>query len=63
MDITKRKKEILQCLAQGKRTEEIAEELNLAVGTVNLHIRELKLMLRANTLPEMLYKVSKTGVI
>lgn len=63
MDITEKKKEILRLLAAGKRVKDIAKELGLAVGTISAHIRELKLLMKANTIPELACKAIIKGII
>lgn len=63
MEITKKKKDILKMLANGKRPKDIAKDLNLAVGTINAHIRELKLILSAGTPTELITKSIKEGII
>jgi len=39
--LTPRQREVLKCLAQGKSNKEIARELNLAEGTVKIHMEAI----------------------
>jgi DNA-binding NarL/FixJ family response regulator len=39
--LSNREKEVLKCVVQGKRTNEIAEQLYLSVNTVNTHRRNI----------------------
>lgn len=63
MEITKRKKDILEFLADGKRLKDISEELGITQGTVRMHIRDLRFFFHANTTAELISKSIKEGII
>lgn len=63
MELTERKKNVLNLLCKGKRAEEIAHELKISLSAVRLHIRELKLKFNASTLAELVFKALKQNVI
>lgn len=48
-DLTPRKREVLRALAHGCSTAEAADQLGIAVFTVDKHIADLKRLLRAGT--------------
>lgn len=39
--LTPRQAEVLRCIAQGKSNNEIARELNIALGSVKIHVSAL----------------------
>lgn len=55
--LTSRETEILQLLAEGKTTKEIASNLSISVKTVEAHIRHTKSKLKVNTVA-MLTKIA-----
>lgn len=51
--LTSREIEVLQLLAEGKTTKEIASSLSVSLKTVEAHIRHTKSKLKANTVAEL----------
>lgn len=61
--LTDREKEILQLLAEGKSTKQIAEILFLSSKTVDAHRKNIMDKLELRTLPELTVYAIKTGLI
>lgn len=40
-NLSAREEEVLRLLAKGRRSKEIADELNVTIGTVNTHVRHI----------------------
>jgi len=47
--ITKREKQILQCLAEGMRSDEIAQKLFISLATVHTHRKNINNKLNARS--------------
>ena len=62
-DLTARQKEVLQLLAQGRSTDQIAGELHLTVETVRNHIRHLLKALDAHSRLEAVVVARRQGLI
>lgn len=56
-DLTTREKEILNLLANGKSYKMIASELDIAINTVNNHIKKIYKKLQVNSATEALFKI------
>lgn len=50
---------ILHGLASGQNFEEIAREIGLRAGTVNMRIQRLRLWCKARTVAELMYRWGK----
>ena len=59
----KREKEVLTCLAKGKRSGEIASELGISPGTVDVHRRNIKQKLGLHTVAELTSYAIYEGLI
>lgn len=59
----KREREVLSLLAGGKRSAEIAASLGIAVGTVEVHRRNIKRKLRVNGIAELTRYAIHEGLI
>ncbi len=51
--LTSREREVLQLLAEGKTTKEIASSLSVSLKTVEAHLRNTKSKLKVNTVAEL----------
>jgi len=60
--LTPREREILQLLAEGKNTKEIASNLSISVKTVETHRRHIKRKLKANSVAELTKIAIKEGL-
>jgi len=60
--LTSREREILQLLAEGKNTKEIASNLSISVKTVEAHSRHLKRKLKTNSVAELTKIAIKEGL-
>lgn len=63
LDLTPRELEILKLIAQGKRNQEIADELCLARATVRNYISNILFKLHANSRTEAAMIAVKKGLI
>jgi len=61
--LTPRERELLQLLAEGKTTKEIATALNLSPHTVETHRANVLRKLNLNSLPELILYAVRKGVI
>jgi DNA-binding CsgD family transcriptional regulator len=61
--LSERERECLLWLARGLRTREIADRLNLAAVTVDLHLKRIRTKLGAATREEALAKAILSGEI
>ncbi len=61
--LTSREREILQSLAEGKSTKEIASRLNLSVYTVETHRRNIQEKLNLHSLAELILYAVRKGLI
>jgi two-component system, NarL family, response regulator NreC len=61
--LTPRERELLQLLAEGKTTKEIASALNLSPHTVETHRANVLRKLNLNSLPELILYAVRKGVI
>ena len=61
--LTPRERELLQLLAEGKTTKEIAGVLNLSPHTVETHRANLMRKVNLNSLPELILYAVRKGVI
>ena len=62
-DLSKRELEILQLVARGFKTSEIARQLSISEHTVSNHNRSVYKKLRVNSKPQAIYKAFKCGLI
>ena len=60
--LTPREREILQLLAEGKNTKEIASNLSISVKTVETHRRHIKRKLKADSVAELTKIAIKEGL-
>jgi GAF domain-containing protein len=61
--LTNRVAEVLSLLDRGLSAKQIKNELNLSETTVRFHIRELRRVLGASSIPEALHKARKLGLL
>ncbi|HZW26475.1 MAG TPA: response regulator transcription factor [Gallionella sp.] len=61
--LTARQMEVLQCIAGGLSNKEIAERLNLAEGTVKIHVASTYQTLRVNNRMEAVRLAEQMGLI
>lgn len=61
--VTTREKEIIQLIALGFSTEEMAEKLYLSKGTIETHKKNIYTKLKVNTAPEVIRKSMYLGII
>jgi DNA-binding NarL/FixJ family response regulator len=61
--LTKRQMETLQCLAEGLSNKEIANKMNLAEGTIKVHIAAAYQVLKVNSRLDAVRKAQKLGLI
>jgi DNA-binding NarL/FixJ family response regulator len=61
--LTARQVEVLQCIADGLSNKEIAERLNLAEGTVKIHVASTYQTLRVNNRMEAVRLAEQLGMI
>ena len=62
LKLTPREREILQLLAEGKNTKEIASNLSISVKTVETHRRHIKRKLETNSVAELTKIAIKEGL-
>jgi DNA-binding NarL/FixJ family response regulator len=62
-DLSKREREMLQFLAEGKKNKEIADVLSLAEKTVKNHVSSILRKLHVNTRTEAAMKAVKEGLV
>lgn len=61
--LTKREKEVLECLSNGFTTAEIADELFISDNTVKTHVRHLLEKLEASNRAEAVSKATQQGIL
>jgi len=61
--LTARQLEVLQCIAEGLSNKEIADRLNLAEGTVKIHVASTYQTLRVNNRMEAVRLAEQLGMI
>ncbi|MBL7024881.1 MAG: response regulator transcription factor [Candidatus Marinimicrobia bacterium] len=61
-ELTGREKEVLQLIAEGKATQEIAETLFISVKTVEAHRVKIKSKLKLNSIPELTKYAIREGL-
>lgn len=61
--LTQRERAVLTLLAAGRRRDRIAWELNISLPTVDMHSRNLRQKLRAQTLSEAVATATRRGLI
>ncbi|MBT3229244.1 MAG: response regulator transcription factor [Candidatus Marinimicrobia bacterium] len=61
-ELTGREKEVLQLIAEGKATQEIAEILYISVKTVEAHRVKIKTKLKLNSIPELTKYAIREGL-
>ena len=61
--LSKRELEVLECLAQGKTTIQIASELYVSENTVKTHVRHILGKLEASNRAEAVSKAAQMGLI
>lgn len=62
-ELTSREREILQLLAEGRRSKEISEELHISIKTVQTHRRNIMEKLNIHTLPDLTRYALQEGLI
>jgi DNA-binding NarL/FixJ family response regulator len=62
LKLTPREKEVLQLLAEGKNTKEIASNLSISVKTVETHRRHIKRKLKTSSVAELTKIAIKEGL-
>ncbi len=63
VNLTNREMEVLQELANGRSYKMIADHLQMAVPTVNTHIRKIYEKLQVNSLQEAVAKAIRAGIV
>lgn len=61
--VTKREKEIIELIASGFSTDEIAAKLYLSKGTIETHKKNIYIKLNVNSAPEVVRKAMYLGII
>jgi DNA-binding NarL/FixJ family response regulator len=61
--LTARQREVLQLLAEGMSTKEVADKLNISARTVEFHKYRIMQMLNINTSAELIHYAIKHGII
>ena len=61
--LSTREMEVLECLAQGHTTSQIAEELYISENTVKTHVRHILEKLEASNRTEAVSKAAQLGII
>lgn len=61
-ELTSREREVLQLIAEGKATQEIAEILFISVKTVEAHRVKIKTKLKLNSIPELTKYAIREGL-
>jgi len=61
-EISAREREVLQLIAEGKSTQEIAETLFISVKTVEAHRAKIKAKLKLNSIPELTKYAIREGL-
>jgi two-component system nitrate/nitrite response regulator NarL len=61
--LSDREMEVLECLAQGKTTSQVAEELFISENTVKTHVRHILEKLEASNRAEAVSKATQMGLI
>jgi DNA-binding NarL/FixJ family response regulator len=61
--ISKRKKEVLNLIAQGETVVSTAKRLGITKRTTYLYIYQLKIVFEANSLCNLVYKACLAGMI
>lgn len=63
IQLGRREREVLKLVAQGKTSPSIAEELNIAVGTVDVHRRNIMRKLALHSIAELTAYAIREGLI
>ena len=61
--ITKREKQILQCLAEGLKSDEIAQKLYISLATVHTHRKNINNKLNARSSFQLAIRALKLNLI
>ena len=61
--LTRREVEVLQCLAAGQSTEDIAQQLHLSQNTIRNHVSRILLKLDAHSRLEAVSEATRRGII
>jgi DNA-binding NarL/FixJ family response regulator len=61
--LTSREKEVLEAIADGKASKQIADELQISKQTVDTHRRNMIEKAGANNTTELIKKANKEGLI
>jgi DNA-binding CsgD family transcriptional regulator len=61
-NLTVREREVLKGIASGKSSADIAEELGISVGTINVHRYKIKTKLGAANTPHALMLANAAGI-
>lgn len=62
-DLSKREMEVLKYIAQGMKSNEIAEVLYISVNTVEFHRKQIMMKLYARNVSDMISKAIKKGLL
>ncbi len=62
-ELTYRQKEVLQLIAEGSKTKEIADKLNVSIKTIETHRRQLMERLDIYDIPGLVRYAIRTGLI
>jgi len=54
---------IIYCLAHGMERKDICKRIHIAENTLKNHIKKLRILLKANTDAELVFKATKVGII
>jgi DNA-binding CsgD family transcriptional regulator len=61
-ELSGREREVLQLIAEGKATQEIADTLFISVKTVEAHRAKIKAKLKLNSIPELTKYAIREGL-
>lgn len=61
--LARREREVLRLIAQGQRSSAIAEELHMAVTTVDVHRRNIMRKLGLHTVAELTRYAIREGIV
>ena len=61
-ELSVREKEVLQLIAEGKSTKQIAERLYISIKTVESHRKHIMVKLNLHTIPELTKYAIRTGI-
>lgn len=61
--LTQREQEVLEQVAEGLSAKEVARDLSIAPRTVERHIENIRLKLRARNTPHLIARAFSTGAL